>query len=75
MDISNLDKKSIKIQTSKEYVRPTNVPFLIGDMRKFMEKTNWMPKIDVNKILSDTLNYWRDRIENEKFTQLNTGKE
>jgi GDP-4-dehydro-6-deoxy-D-mannose reductase len=75
LDISNLDKKSIKIQTSKEYVRPTSVPFLIGDMRKFMEKTNWMPKIDVDKILSDTLNYWRDRIENEKYTQLNTGKE
>ena len=38
LDISNLDKKSIKIQTSKEYVRPTSVPFLIGDMSKFMKK-------------------------------------
>tara|TARA_B110000027_G_scaffold45024_1_gene49520 strand:+ start:1047 stop:2072 length:1026 start_codon:yes stop_codon:yes gene_type:complete len=75
IDISKINKKDIKIRTAKEYVRPTNVPFLVGDMSKFMHKTNWKPKINIDKILSDTLNYWRNRIENEKFTQLNTGKE
>lgn len=75
IDMSKIKKSDVIIKTAKEYVRPTNVPFLIGDMKKFMQKTNWKPKINIDKILLDTLNYWRDRIENEKNTQLNTGKE
>ena len=73
--MSKIKKSDVEIKTAKEYVRPTNVPFLIGDMKKFMQKTNWKPKINIDKILLDTLNYWRNRIENEKDTQLNTGKE
>ncbi|RME50292.1 MAG: SDR family oxidoreductase, partial [Deltaproteobacteria bacterium] len=41
-----------------EFVRPTNVPRLIGDTRKFREKTGWEPKIPFERILSDTLDYW-----------------
>ena len=44
-------------------------------MEKFYKKTNWSPKINFEEILSDTLNYWRERIENEKDTELNMGEE
>ena len=75
LDMSNLSKEEVKIQTNDKYVRPTNVPFLIGDMNKFYKKTNWIPKIKIDEILSDTLDYWRKRIENEKDTELNMGEE
>ena len=75
IDMSNLQKDEIKIITADKYIRPTSVPFLIADMEKFYNKTNWSPKINFEEILSDTLNYWRERIENEKDTELNTGEE
>ena len=45
-----------------QYVRPTQVPFLICDPSKFTACTNWSPTFDFEKILIDTLNYWRDRV-------------
>ena len=75
IEISNLNKDEIKIMTAEKFVRPTNVPFLIGDIDKFYKKTNWVPKIGFEEILKDTLNYWRERIENEKNTELNIGEE
>ena len=75
IDMSNLNNDEIKIVTADKFIRPTNVPFLIADMEKFYKKTNWSPKIDFETILLDTLNYWRERIENEKDTELNKGEE
>ena len=72
---NHLKNDEIKIVTADKFIRPTNVPFLIADMEKFYKKTNWSPKIDFETILLDTLNYWRERIENEKDTELNKGEE
>jgi GDP-4-dehydro-6-deoxy-D-mannose reductase len=60
INMSNL--KKVKIIEDKKYVRPTNVPRLIGDMRKFQKATSWKPKIGFNQILLDTLNYWRSKV-------------
>ena len=60
INMSNL--KNVKIIEDKKYVRPTNVPRLIGDMRKFQKATSWKPKIGFNQILLDTLNYWRSKV-------------
>jgi len=51
---------NIKYETDPQFVRPTSVPRLIGDTRKFRELTGWKPKIPFKKILEDTLEYWRD---------------
>lgn len=45
-----------------EFVRPTQVPRLIGDTSRFRSITGWEPKIPYERILSDTLDYWRGRI-------------
>ncbi len=52
--------KDIKTEIDRQFVRPTQVPRLIGDTKKFMELTGWKPKIHFKKILEDTLEYWRD---------------
>jgi len=51
--------KNIDYEVVSKYVRPTQVPFLICDNSKFRELTGWSPKIGFNKILTDTLDYWR----------------
>ena len=55
--------KNIKHKTHPPFVRPTNVPFLITKKTNFEKETKWKPKIKFDKILLDTLNYWRNKIK------------
>lgn len=57
----------IQTKADPELVRPTSVPRLIGDTRKFRNLTGWEPKISFQKILEDTLNYWRDFIAKDLY--------
>ena len=56
--------KNIRYETAKEFVRPTNVPYLIATTEKFRKATGWSPRISFDKILEDTLEYWREKIKN-----------
>jgi len=53
---------SITYEEDQIYVRPTQVPFLICDGSKFSNLTGWKPEYGYKRILSDTLEYWRDRL-------------
>lgn len=52
----------IRYTQDPRYVRPTKVPYLIGDTGKFREATGWRPEISFERILQDTLEYWRARV-------------
>lgn len=52
----------IEHQEDPRYVRPTNVPRLIGDTSKFRSVSDWRPKISFETILDDTLEYWRNEL-------------
>jgi len=65
IDMSSV--KNIRIEKDDKYVRPTAVPRLIGDTSKFRKLTGWEPKISIDKILEDTLNYWRNFVKNELY--------
>ena len=54
--------KGIRYETDPQFVRPTNVPRLIADTQKFRDATGWSPKISFDRILTDTLDYWRMRV-------------
>jgi len=56
--------QNVRIETDQKFVRPTAVPRLIGDTRRFRESTGWQPKIGFERILEDTLNYWREFVRN-----------
>ena len=56
--------KNLTHKTYKPFVRPTNVPFLITKKTDFEKETKWKPKISFDKILADTLDYWRERLDN-----------
>lgn len=54
--------KGITYRIDPEFVRPTQVPRLIADTSPFRELTGWQPRIPYEQILSDTLDYWRERV-------------
>lgn len=49
-------------ETEPKFVRPTKVPYLIGNTKKFRSVTGWSPEIGFQEILLDTLNYWREKV-------------
>lgn len=51
--------RGITYSIDPQYVRPTNVPRLICDASKFSKLTGWKPEIGFDRILTDTLEYWR----------------
>ena len=55
--------KGIRYEIDPQYVRPTQVPRLIADTTRFREATGWEPKIGFERILTDTLDYWRGRVK------------
>ena len=61
--ISMSTNSKITYEVVPEFVRPTQVPFLICDSSKFRKLTGWKPKIGYNEILTDTLEYWRYRVQ------------
>lgn len=67
MLIEKSNVKNIQIQQDPQYTRPTAVPRLIGDTTKFRNLTGWKPTLSINQILDDTLQYWRDFVENDNY--------
>lgn len=70
--ISNLIKKTsykgkIEHKIINKFVRPTNETVVIGDCRKFFAATGWEPKLSFDKIIDDTLAYWRDFVKNDLY--------
>ena len=65
--ISLSSVKEINVKQVSKYTRPTSVPLLIGNTSKFRTLTSWTPKYDVNKILIDTLEYWREFVKTKSY--------
>ena len=60
IDRSTVD--GITYEIDPQYVRPTQVPLLICDVRKFASLTGWEPTLGFDRILDDTLAYQRSRV-------------
>ena len=55
----------VKVVTDPTRLRPSDVEILLGDNSKFCNETGWQPEIPFEQTLSDTLDYWRQRIAGE----------
>ncbi len=58
----SLSTVSIEVRQDPERLRPSDVPILVGDSRKFRRVTGWEPRIPLERTLLDLLNYWRERL-------------
>ena len=57
-----LSSVEVKIEEDPERLRPSDLPVLIGDSHKFMDKTGWQPEIPFEETVKDLLDYWRERV-------------
>ena len=55
----------IRIKKDKSRMRPSDVSILVGDSTKFRKQTGWKPEIKFTKTLTDLLQYWEDKLNNE----------
>ena len=53
---------SIEVREDPRRLRPSDVPALVGDCKKFKQVTGWEPTIPFEVTLKDLLEYWRDRV-------------
>ena len=59
--ISRSTVSDIQYVEDEQFVRPTQVPFLLCDASKFVSLTGWQPRLGFERILDDTIEYWRGR--------------
>ncbi len=57
-----LSSAKIRITEDPARLRPSDVPYLVGDCSKFSEATGWRPRIPIETTLRDLLAHWRQRI-------------
>lgn len=55
-------REGIEVRQDLQRMRPSDVPVLIGDSRKFRVRTGWVPSIPFSQTLRDSLGYWRARL-------------
>jgi len=60
--LSKSTNKNIAVKQDPTRMRPSDVQILLGDCAKFKGQTEWEPKINFQKTLEDTLNYWRELV-------------
>jgi GDP-4-dehydro-6-deoxy-D-mannose reductase len=59
--ISCSTQKNISIKVDDKKFRPIDLKVIYGDNSKLKKETGWEPAIDINRSLSDILNWWRER--------------
>lgn len=53
----------IEIEQDSKRLRKTGVPLTRGDCSRFVRKTGWKPREDINSTLKNILNYWRKQAQ------------
>jgi len=53
---------SVEVRRVPEKMRPSDVEILISDSSRFRMATGWEPHVSLDQMLSDTLDYWRERV-------------
>jgi len=59
----SMSGKKIEIVEDPGKFKPADVSYHRGDFSKINRELGWKPEIDLEKTLSDLLNYWRNRLK------------
>jgi GDP-4-dehydro-6-deoxy-D-mannose reductase len=60
--LMNLTESVVDVTFDAGRLRPSDIPALIGNSKRFRQATDWKPSIPFDQTLSDTLSYWRRRL-------------
>lgn len=58
-ELLHLARVPITVRLDAERLRPSDVPVLQGDVTRIRSELGWAPRIRVEQMLSDTLEWWR----------------
>jgi len=58
---------NIEIQVDQERLRPIDADLQVPDTSKFTDHTGWKPEIEFSKTMSDLLDYWREKVNQEEI--------
>ena len=53
---------TIKVKVDQSRLRPSDVPVIQGDASRIHSELGWKPRIPVEQMLSDTLEWWRGQL-------------
>ena len=53
---------AIKVKVDQSRLRPSDVAVIQGDASRIRSELGWKPKIPVEQMLSDTLEWWRGQL-------------
>lgn len=57
---------SIAVEQDPQRLRPSDIPFAIGDCRRLHEATGWRPAYALGETLGQLLTYWREKAANAR---------
>lgn len=57
--LCHLAKCQISVEQDAEKMRPSDTPVICCDHRKLTQHTGWEPKISMDEILGEVIEYWR----------------
>jgi GDP-4-dehydro-6-deoxy-D-mannose reductase len=61
-----LSTKDIAVEADPARMRPSDVPSVVCDARRFRERTGWKPQIPLEQTLYDILEYWRSWVQENR---------
>ena len=53
---------AIRVKVDQSRLRPSDIPVVQGDASRIRSELGWKPKIPVEQMLSDTLEWWRGQL-------------
>jgi GDP-D-mannose dehydratase len=65
-DIVEMVRKHGRVAATVEVdaarLRPLDEAVLVGDNRKLCSETGWQPRLSIDQIVAELLEYWRQRL-------------
>jgi GDPmannose 4,6-dehydratase len=59
-------KEQIRVEVDPERLRPIDADLQVPNCEKFKKHTGWKPEIAYKQTMEDLLNYWRERVAENK---------
>ena len=61
----DMSEARIEVVQDPTRLRPSDVPVVVSDCRKFRERTSWSTTVSLRESLRAVLDYWRERVADE----------
>jgi GDP-4-dehydro-6-deoxy-D-mannose reductase len=58
--------RAVEVRVDPARLRPSDEPLLMGDNRKLQVATGWEPRIGMEQIVNELLEYWRERLRKDE---------